>query len=855
MSNSSARPESLGEYLAHLPLSDEQRAELASCTSFNELHQRLAANPAAGTAEAVQASVGSRLTVGSAAELEEAEMLGVDGSGRLCLKIAPPIKRTKVVPEPWRTNVLIRMWRRMTGRTNAPQPPKRELPPARWRTVGSIRRYILLTLMIGQTIVAGWYMKGILPYQGWSFVDLEEVLHQPLWDTVVQVWPYALQTSILILFGILFCWVSAGFWTALMGFLELLTGRDKYRISGSSAGNEPIPVGARTALVMPICNEDVPRVFAGLRATFESVAASGNLDRFDFFVLSDTNDTDIAVAEQQAWLDVCREAKGFGRIFYRRRRRRVKRKSGNLDDFCRRWGGEYKYMVVLDADSVMSGECLSSLVRLMEANPDAGIIQTGPKASGMDTLYARMQQFATRVYGPLFTAGLHFWQLGESHYWGHNAIIRMKPFIEHCALAPLPGKGAFAGAILSHDFVEAALMRRAGWGVWIAYDLPGSYEELPPNLLDELKRDRRWCHGNLMNFRLFLVKGMHPVHRAVFLTGVMSYLSAPLWFLFLVLSTALLATNTLMEPQYFIEPFQLYPLWPQWHPEKAIALFSTTIVLLFLPKLLSVILIWAKGATEFGGRIKVTLSMLMEMLFSMLLAPVRMIFHTRFVLAAFLGWAATWNSPQRDDDSTPWSEAVRRHGPQTLLGFAWAALVAWLNPSFLWWLAPIVGSLLLSIPVSVISSRTRLGLAAKDEKLFLIPEEYATPQELLATDQYTHENRWHALHDGFVRAVVDPRQNALACAMATARHGQSAAIETLRDERVAKALEVGPKGLDGNTRLALLSDPVALSRLHGQVWAEHNAAWIDVWRASIDNDPHSPLLPLHPESQAQPALA
>ena len=854
MSNSSTRPESLGEYLAHLPLSDEQRAELARCTSFSELHQRLAANPAAATAEAVQASVGARLTVGSAAELEEAEMLGVDGSGRLCLKIAPPIKRTKVVPEPWRTNVLIRMWRRMTGRTNAPQPPKRELPPARWRTVGSIRRYILLTLMIGQTIVAGWYMKGILPYQGWSFVDLDEVIHQPLWDTVVQVWPYALQTSILILFGILFCWVSAGFWTALMGFLELLTGRDKYKISGSSAGNEPIPAEARTALVMPICNEDVPRVFAGLRATFESVAASGNLDRFDFFVLSDTNDTDIAVAEQQAWLDVCRETKGFGRIFYRRRRRRVKRKSGNLDDFCRRWGGEYKYMVVLDADSVMSGECLSSLVRLMEANPDAGIIQTGPKASGMDTLYARMQQFATRVYGPLFTAGLHFWQLGESHYWGHNAIIRMKPFIEHCALAPLPGKGAFAGAILSHDFVEAALMRRAGWGVWIAYDLPGSYEELPPNLLDELKRDRRWCHGNLMNFRLFLVKGMHPVHRAVFLTGVMSYLSAPLWFLFLVLSTALLATNTLMEPQYFIEPFQLYPLWPQWHPEKAIALFSTTIVLLFLPKLLSVILIWAKGATEFGGRIKVTLSMLMEMLFSMLLAPVRMIFHTRFVLAAFLGWAATWNSPQRDDDSTPWSEAVRRHGPQTLLGFAWAALVAWLNPSFLWWLAPIVGSLVLSIPVSVISSRTRLGLAAKDEKLFLIPEEYATPQELLATDQYTHENRWHALHDGFVRAVVDPRQNALACAMATARHGQAAPIEALRAERVAKAIEVGPNGLDLNTRLALLSDPVALSRLHEQVWAEHNAAWIDVWRASINNDPHSPLLPLHPENEGQPAL-
>ena len=857
MSNSQTRPESLSEYLAHLPLSEEQRAELARCNSFSELHEYLSAQPADESREAAQASVGRRLTLNSAAELEEAEMLSVDADGRVKLKATPPINRTRVVPEPWRTNVLVRMWRRVTGQKSAPEPvsDKRELPKARWRWVGSMRRYILLALMLGQTIVAGYYMKGILPYQGWSFVDLDEVLHQSVAQTAQQVLPYVLQTSILILFGILFCWVSAGFWTALMGFLELLTGRDKYRISGASAGNEPIEPGARTALVMPICNEDVPRVFAGLRATFESVAATGDLDRFDFFVLSDTNDTDIAVAEQQAWLDVCREAKGFGKIFYRRRRRRVKRKSGNLDDFCRRWGSDYRYMVVLDADSVMSGECLTSLVRLMEATPDAGIIQTAPKASGMDTLYARMQQFATRVYGPLFTAGLHFWQLGESHYWGHNAIIRMKPFIEHCALAPLPGKGAFAGAILSHDFVEAALMRRAGWGVWIAYDLPGSYEELPPNLLDELKRDRRWCHGNLMNFRLFLVKGMHPVHRAVFLTGVMSYLSAPLWFFFLVLSTALLAVNTLMEPAYFLEPRQLYPLWPQWHPEKAVALFSTTIVLLFLPKLLSIILIWAKGAKEYGGRIKVTISMLLEMLFSMLLAPVRMLFHTRFVLAAFLGWAATWNSPQRDDDSTPWSEAVRRHGPQTLLGFLWALLVCWLNPSFLWWLTPIVGSLMLSIPVSVISSRTNLGLSARDEKLFLIPEEYDTPQELISTDQYTHENRWHALKDGFIRAVVDPQQNALACALATARHRSVAPIESLREERIRKALSVGPLKLDGNTRLHLLSDPVALARLHALVWSEGNDAWLGAWRQSLEADPHSPLLPLQPHSSTPPALA
>lgn len=436
MNNPSTTKAPLADYLAHLPLAEEERERLGESASFSELHARLAgAEGAAADAggDPALASVRARLQLGTP-ELDDAEMFGVDAQGRTFLKISPPIRRTKVIPEPWRTNILVRGWRRLTGRSNPPK-PKRALPRARWQRVGSLRRFILLLLMLAQTSVATYYMKGILPYQGWAFVDLEELAQQSLLDTVQQVLPYVIQFGILALFAILFCWVSAGFWTALMGFWELLTGRDRYRISGSSAGSEPIAADARTAIVMPICNEDVPRVFAGLRATVESMAATGEMERFDFFVLSDTNDPDIAVAEQQAWLELCRETKGFGKIFYRRRRRRVKRKSGNIDDFCRRWGGDYRYMVVMDADSVMSGDCLAKLVRLMEANPEAGIIQTAPKASGMDTLYARMQQFATRVYGPLFTAGLHFWQLGESHYWGHNAIIRMQPFIDHCALA------------------------------------------------------------------------------------------------------------------------------------------------------------------------------------------------------------------------------------------------------------------------------------------------------------------------------------------------------------------------------------------------------------------------------------
>ncbi|AFR04034.1 MULTISPECIES: glucans biosynthesis glucosyltransferase MdoH [Pectobacterium] len=837
------------DYIEKLPLPAPQAEVLreklpqAAWNDQAVLHQALSeGSQSEGSRVNVQAeddvalhSVQARLEMAWADGLDNGKQLGTDREGRTALKAMPVITRASMFPDVWRTNPLIRWWESLLGRTVPPRPhysPEEKISENRWRLVGTIRRYILLVLTLFQTAIATWYMKTILPYQGWALIDPFEMAGQPWTRSVMQLLPYVLQSGILVLFAVLFCWVSAGFWTALMGFLQLLIGRDKYSISSTTVGNEALNPEHRTALIMPICNEDVERVFAGLRATYESVEATGNLEHFDIYVLSDSNDPDICVAEQKAWMELCRDVGGAGRIFYRRRRRRVKRKSGNIDDFCRRWGNQYSYMVILDADSVMSGECLTSLVRLMEANPNAGIIQSSPKASGMDTLYARCQQFATRVYGPLFTAGLHFWQLGESHYWGHNAIIRVKPFIEHCALAPLPGEGSFAGAILSHDFVEAALMRRAGWGVWIAYDLPGSYEELPPNLLDELKRDRRWCHGNLMNFRLFLVKGMHPVHRAVFLTGVMSYLSAPLWFMFLVLSTALQVVHTLMEPQYFLQPRQLFPVWPQWRPELAIALFSTTLVLLFLPKLLSVILVWAKGAKEYGGAVRVFLSLLLEMLFSVLLAPVRMLFHTVFVVSAFLGWSVQWNSPQRDDDATPWSEAFVRHGSQLILGLVWAIGMAWLDLRFLWWLAPIVFSLILSPFVSVYSSRASLGLGCKRAKLLMIPEEFNPPRELVATDEYCRLNHQRRLDNGFMQAVFDPSINALASAMATARHRFSRAIEDVREQNVRDALNRKPEEVSNNQRLALLSDPVTISRLHYHVWQkpETYAEWVESYQ-------------------------
>ncbi|QUG76329.1 glucans biosynthesis glucosyltransferase MdoH [Erwinia sp. E602] len=827
------------QYIDALPLTAERKGALRDALpagpqeSFSQLHHQLAEDGPVETRadDAPQESVKARVQMSWPDSVADGAQFDKDALDRTTLKAMPQHTRSSMYPEEWRTNPVARAWNSLRGRKSTPRYANKEEQKTedKWRHVGSIRRYILLGLTLIQTVIATWYMKTILPYQGWALIDPLEMINQNWQQSLMQILPYVLQTGILFLFAILFCWVSAGFWTALMGFLQLLIGKDKYSISYLTNGDEPINPEHRTALIMPICNEDVGRVFAGLRATWESVVRSGEQQNYDVYILSDSYNPDICMAEQKAWMELVRDVGGEGRIFYRRRRRRVKRKSGNIDDFCRRWGSQYSYMVVLDADSVMSGECLNGLVRMMEANPNAGIIQSSPKASGMDTLYARCQQFATRVYGPLFTAGLHFWQLGESHYWGHNAIIRVKPFIEHCALAPLPGEGSFAGSILSHDFVEAALMRRAGWGVWIAYDLPGSYEELPPNLLDELKRDRRWCHGNLMNFRLFLVKGMHPVHRAVFLTGVMSYLSAPLWFMFLALSTALQVVHTLMEPQYFLQPRQLFPVWPQWRPELAIALFSTTLVLLFLPKLLSVVLVWCKGAKPYGGALRVLVSLFLEMLFSVLLAPVRMLFHTVFVVSAFLGWEVVWNSPQRDDDATPWSEAFRRHGSQMLLGLVWAGGMGWLDLNFLWWLSPIVFSLILSPFVSVWSSRGTLGQASKRGRLFLIPEEYDPPKELLDTDRYVVLNRERQLDNGFMHAMFHPSFNALASALATSRHLKSDILEYARDRRVDQALSQSPVKLGRDDRLALLSDPVTLSRMHYRLWqnADKYHDWFD----------------------------
>jgi membrane glycosyltransferase len=748
------------------------------------------------------------------------------------VRATPEISRRSMVSEPIERGLLSRLFgprrrpRRPPARVARPlygSPLRRLRRRLPWTRVAHRRRLLLGALVLVPTTVASAFMVNVLPYHGSSWLEL----------------------AIVVFFGALFGWISIGFWTAIFGFWTLVRGRDRFAITnlaappadaaGETAGHaEP---EARTAIVMPICQEPVERVFAGLEAIERSLVRAGALDRFHFFILSDTSDPAAAVAEEEAWFDWCRRTSGFDRIFYRRRKVRLERKSGNVADFCRRWGKRYRYMVMLDADSVMRGETIARLVELMERQPGVGMIQTVPTAVNRGSLFARLQQFASRVYGPMFAAGLHYWQLGDGQYWGHNTIIRVEPFMNHCGLPRLPGREPLGGEILSHDFVEAALMGRAGWTLWLVYDLPGSYEEVPSTLLEEMRRDRRWCQGNLQHLRLLFTEGLFGAHRALFLNGALSYVSALLWFAFLTLSTVEAIDNALREPDYFPHGPSLFPEWPVWRPDWALALLAVIAMILFLPKALSILLIVFKRreARAYGGIVRLTASVVLEIVASSLLAPIRMVFHSRFVLVTVLGRTITWRSQGREDAETGWWEAIRRHGLDSLFASAWGASLFWLNPGYFWWVTPIIGALIVSVPVSVYASRVSLGERLRRWGLFLVPEESAPPPELCDLRERLDAARRRAARravreqDGFVRAVVDPAVNALHRAFLGRRRSLRPSIRAARRALVERALAEGPAALGARERRILLGDPDTTDDLHRRVWAlaerERAARW------------------------------
>ncbi|TWU18959.1 glucans biosynthesis glucosyltransferase MdoH [Allorhodopirellula heiligendammensis] len=562
-----------------------------------------------------------------------------------------------------------------------------------------------------------------------------------------------METVSLALFAILFTWISFSCSLGTFGFLYQLPPMRRWRSGGERDGilpEEPssapdVPESTaeptRTAILVPVYNESPTRVFAAVAAMREQLQdasfSTGEISKFDFFVLSDTTDPDVWLEEEWCWSEILKlhelrnsaadPASDEIGIFYRHRSRNDARKAGNIAEFCENWGSHYEFMIVLDADSLMTAETMIEMARRMQMDRQLGILQVPPVPVGRRSLFARMQQFAAAVYGSTFAEGFDRFAGDQGNYWGHNAILRIAPFMRHCQLPILQGAAPLGGEILSHDFVEAALMVRAGFKVRLANDLGGSYEECPTTILDFVKRDQRWCQGNLQHWRILLADRIHPLSRMHFFSGILSYVAAPLWLMFMTACLAAAVWN------------QSTGSWSSGDRSTPIAvgLFIASMTLLLLPKVLAIIAVLLQRPLRerLGGGLRIVGSAIVETLISTVFAPLIAVYHSRFVISILAGQTVKWNAQQRGETAVTWSEATAQMWKLTLAGLILLiGLAAW-QPLWLVWFAPVILGWLLSIPLTVAMGSRRVGQLFANGGLLQIAAE-RHPEPILSRHQY-----------------------------------------------------------------------------------------------------------------------
>ena len=514
--------------------------------------------------------------------------------------------------------------------------------------------------------------------------------------------------------------ISLSFWAAVIGFAIRVTGRHAVLDRSLDA-----PLTARTAIVMPVYFEDPAAIMARLDATYRSLTAIGQMSAFDIFVLSDTTDPDVGACERAAFEAWRRGSEHPHRLHYRRRAQNTGRKAGNIAEFCDTHGRHFDFMLVLDADSVMRGETIAGMAQAMQADPDLGILQTTPVMTGGRTLFARILQFGSRIAGPVLSAGHNWWQQGSGNYFGHNAIIRIRPFRDHCRLRAVTGLGKLNGDILSHDFVEAAYMRRAGYTVRVLPQDDGSWEELPPDLPRYAQRDRRWCNGNLQHMGIVAERGLKPISRLHLALGVLSYMTSAAWLVLLLLGGIQLGHEVMVGWDYFQSTNTMFPVWPVSKAAAAQALFATVMLLLLAPRLLglALVLVSRRQRRNHGGGGRVAASVALEAAFATLLAPVMMLRQTAFIVAILCGRKSGWAPQMRQGRGLSWAAAARDQAVPAVIGLSAVISVASLMPSALIWLSPVLAGWLAAIPLSALSSRVDLGMAASRKGLFRIPED------------------------------------------------------------------------------------------------------------------------------------
>ncbi|MDP1632932.1 MAG: glucans biosynthesis glucosyltransferase MdoH [Caulobacter sp.] len=517
----------------------------------------------------------------------------------------------------------------------------------------------------------------------------------------------------LSLFLVLITAISCWFCSAAIGLTVLLVRGDRDELDFAAVAPRPT---VRTALLMPLYNEDAQASFNRLAQIERSLSQLSVSQAFDLFVLSDTTDERVATAEWNAFQAL--RLQTHCRVYYRRRRENSERKVGNLSDWVRRFGAAYSHMIVLDADSTMAGETILHLVDAMERNPGIGLIQTTPTIVEGETLFARASQFGVRLYGRVASAGLAWWSGAEASYWGHNAIVRVRAFAECAGLPVLEGRKPFGGPILSHDVVEAALLRRGGWGVHVTPTLAGSHEETPPSLLEFMKRERRWCQGNLQHIALLNAPGMHWMSRFQIFVGLLAYLASPIWLLSLTAGLLIQIGNK--------------PDWGSWwyflHPEFNVMVLAAMLTtgMLLGPKLMGAALALSRPAERkaFGGAKTLIKSVAAEMLLSAITAPIYMIGNTRAVFEILLGKDAGWVSQNRSADGISRADAKANFRNEFFAGLFFVVPLA-MRPDLLMWVWPIFVPMLFAPRIAAWTSSRAAGEKARAAGLLLTPEEIA----------------------------------------------------------------------------------------------------------------------------------
>jgi membrane glycosyltransferase len=523
------------------------------------------------------------------------------------------------------------------------------------------------------------------------------------------------ESLIFFLFLLALPWYAAGLWNALIGFWLLQGG--KHRLSRADPflrmTEQSKLIQARTAIIMTIRNEDPERAFLRLAAIRDSVDATGQGALFNYFVLSDTSDDAIACREHA--LSKTWQQNGRAKLFYRRREVNAGFKAGNIRDFLESWGQDYEFALTLDADSVMSGDKIIELVLVMQAYPKLGILQSLTVGTPAKSAFARLFQFGMRHGMSAYTAGSAWWTADCGPYWGHNALIRIEPFREYCELPLLPGNPPLGGQILSHDQLEAALMRKAGFEVRVVPVEGGSYEDNPPSFLEFAKRDARWCLGNLQYLRCLFWPGLHFMSRIQIAHAIIMYLGSAAATLGLGLALALAAAGGLENAS------RVAPL----------IVFALIYLLSLMPKLAGLlgVLLAKGGAARYGGVARLLAGAAMEILFSSILSVIMAVRSALFMASLSFGRTVAWGGQVRDARNVTWRSAAAAFWPETLLGGTLLAVAIAVVPGIS--VAVLFGAALaLSIPFAVFTSSRWLNDFLSRNRICGIPEEFE-PCEIL----------------------------------------------------------------------------------------------------------------------------